>query len=171
MNKIKEFFINYSFYIFMVVFTIFIIVMINSVNSETFDYMLLTIGALMILICIIISISSVKHNKKRVKELYDKYGKESVDLIFKYESINLEKEYGKRIAYNDDVDRVFEYVCYNCDDLLENESSISYLDSDYKRDIKNIKGIKGTDDFIKISDKVMKIINKYYDKDGKIINK
>ena len=166
MKKIKEFLIDYSFYLFMVFFTIFIIVMINYVNNESFDYMLLLIGTLMIVFCIIISLFSVSHNKKRINELYEKYGKDNVRVLLKYTSLNLEKEYGKKVANNYDVDRVYEYICYNCNDLLESESNICYLESDYKKDIKVIKDIKGTNDFIKKCDEVEKIISKYYDKNG-----
>ena len=168
MKKIKEFLIDNCYYIFLVLNAIIIIFSMNTTDQvkEKMDYFYILVGVIIIITCLLFTINSIRKTKIIKNNSYRHFGKDNVDKLLLFLDLDLEKEYGKRIANNDDVFNILDFIQNDCEDLLDFESRIDYLESEYKNDIKKIKDIKGIDSFIKRSDEIMNIISMYYDKDG-----
>ena len=168
MKKIKEFLIDNCYYIFLVLNAIIIIFSMNATDQvkEKMDYFYILVGVIVIITCLFFTINSIRKTKIIKNNSYRHFGKDNVDKLLLFLDLDLEKEYGKRIANNDDVFNILDFIQNDCEDLLDFESRIDYLESEYKKDIKKIKDIKGIDSFIKRSDEIMNIISMYYDKDG-----
>jgi len=162
MKRIRDFFIDNSFYILIILFGL-LLYLLN--NNKKYYYIVFIVGCLIVLFIFLTYIDSSRRYKRIRKSVDKEFGKNNVNKIIKYLNIDLKNEFGNRVRNNSEVIRIYEDICYDCEDVLNLENKVNYLINDYKKDIKRINN-KTNSDFIKRSDEIIDIIFKYYDEDG-----
>lgn len=135
-----------------------------SVLKENEDIIVLIAIILMVVIIGSIVIWAFRHDRKEKERLYDKYGYDEINIIWKYnenESFDFEK-------FSNKVYDFLLKIQHNSYIFLGEMDKLAYSIKDYNKDLKKISKVKekGLDDYLSLAIKVMDIISIYYDDNG-----
>ena len=133
-------------------------------QKEVGDVIFIFILILFVIVLSFILIWAFRHDRKEKERLYDKYGYDEMNIIWKYneiESFDFEK-------FSNKVYDFLSKIQHNSYIFLGEMDKLVYSIKDYNKDLKSISKVKekDLDNYLPLAIRVMDIISIYYDDNG-----
>lgn len=133
-------------------------------QKEVGDVIFIILFVLFVIILLFILIWAFRRDKKEKERLYDKYGYDEINILWKYNEF-------KVIDFEKFSNKVYDFLLkiqHNSYIFLGGMEKLTYSIRDYNKDLKVISKVKEKDleNYLPLAIKVMDIISIYYDDNG-----
>lgn len=161
MKKIIEYFSDTKM---IIIPTCVLVIIVLLLQNEFGDVIFIALLILFVIVLSFILIWAFRHDRKEKERLYDKYGYDEMNIIWKYneiESFDFEK-------FSNKVYDFLSKIQHNSYIFLGEMDKLVYSIKDYNKDLKSISKVKekDLDNYLPLAIKVMDIISIYYDDNG-----
>lgn len=133
-------------------------------QKEVGDVIFIFLLILFVIVLSFILIWAFRHDRKEKERLYDKYGYDEMNIIWKYNEI-------ERFDFEKFSNKVYDFLSkiqHNSYIFLGEMDKLVYSIKDYNKDLKSISKVKekDLDNYLPLAIRVMDIISIYYDDNG-----
>lgn len=161
MKKIIDYFSDMKM---IIIPTCVLVIIILLLQNEFEDVIFIVLLILFVIVLSFILIWAFRHDRKEKERLYNKYGYDEMNIIWKYneiESFDFEK-------FSNKVYDFLLKIQHNSYIFLGEMDKLTYSIRDYNKDLKMISKVKekDLDNYLPLAIKVMDIISIYYDDNG-----